>query len=108
MHLSITTVCKTITHVNVCCASKMVFLILPSILNSTFIGLFSRKGPNKDSTAEPQMTTLIILLGTVLKCIYMCSVTHPLVERRKQKSPVSMVEPLDELGTVCQSNLNAS
>lgn len=90
----------------------MVFLILPSLLNSTFIGLFSRKGPNKDSTAERQMITLIILLGTVLKCIYIyiyvCSVTHPWVQRRKQKSPVSMVEPLDELGTVCQSNLNAS
>lgn len=53
-----------------CCASKMVFLILPFLLNSTFIGLFSRKGPNKDSTAERQMMTFTILSCTVLKCTY--------------------------------------
>lgn len=40
--------------------------------------------------------------------MYMCSVTHPWVQRNKQKSPVSIVEPLDEPGTVCQSNLNVS
>lgn len=40
--------------------------------------------------------------------MYKCVFTHDQVKRSKEKLPVSMVELLDEPGTICQSNLNVS